>query len=50
MDEKIGNKMDIFPLWVLLIILGFIITIGLFLNWSIVSGKKNDQNFGFNFY
>ena len=48
--EKLPNRMNVFPLWVLLIILGFIIAIGLFLNWSIVRGKKNGQNFGFNFY
>jgi hypothetical protein len=49
-DKLQPNRMNVFPLWVLLIILGIIIAIGLFLNWRIVHVRNNGQNFGFNFY
>jgi len=47
-NKKVHKKKK-FPLWILLLIIGLILAIGLFFTYKIKDNKKV-QNFGFRFY
>jgi hypothetical protein len=48
-DNKKPHKKNKFPVWLLFLVVGLIIAIGLFFTYKINEPKKV-QNFGFRFY